>query len=191
MNIDAVTLEQALAALGQLLLDREHHYEVVAIGGGGLLLLGQIMRMTKDLDLIALVDSDELISANPLPKDFLQAIHEVGIALGLGKDWINAGPASLLEAGLPQGFKTRLETRYYGSLTVHLAGRFDQICFKLYASINQGPHSKHFTDLKCLSATQAELQQAKEWCITQDVSEEFAKTLNEVLIAMRELNAKS
>ncbi len=184
MNIDAALLVQALDALGQLLASRGHHYEVVAIGGGSLLLLGQIGRMTKDLDLVALVASGEFISAKPLPPDLVQAISDVGVAMDLGKEWLNAGPASLLEAGLPEGFKNRMKVRHYGGLTVHLAGRFDQICFKLYASVDQGPHSKHFIDLKHLRPSADELQTAKLWCLTQDVSEGFAATLNEALISM-------
>lgn len=191
MNFDAVILEQALDALGQLLEDRRSHYEVIAIGGGSLLLLGQIMRTTKDLDLVALVVSNQFVSANPLPPDFVKAIIEVGIALELGKEWLNAGPAALLELGLPQGFKTRMQTRHYGGLTLHLAGRFDQICFKLYASVDQGPHSKHFADLKLLQPTEAELQKAKRWCVTHDVSEEFAATLNDALSSMRGQSAIS
>lgn len=54
MEFGYETLEEALGILGQLLLDRGLCYEVVAIGGGGLLLLGHILRTTKDLDLVAL-----------------------------------------------------------------------------------------------------------------------------------------
>jgi len=184
MNIDATTLEEALEALGQILADRGHHYEVVAIGGGGLLLLGHIIRMTKDLDLVALVESDQFISAKPLPVDLALAISEVGMQLQLGKEWVNAGPSGLFDAGLPEGFKSRMKTLHYGGLTLHLAGRFDQICFKLYASVDQGPHSKHFADLKLLEPTEAELAQAARWCITHDVSEDFAAMLNQALIAI-------
>jgi hypothetical protein len=157
----------------------------VAKGGGSLLLLEQIMRMTKDLDLVAVVESGQFVSADPLPLDLLRAINEVGMALELGKEWLNAGPASLLEMGLPHGFKTRMQTRHYKGLTIHLAGRFDQICFKLYASVDQGPGSKHFADLKLLQPTEAELQEARRWCVTHDVSEEFAATLEEALTSMR------
>lgn len=124
MDINAITLNQALDALGQLLADRGYHYEMVAVGGGGLLLLGHIIRPTKDLDLVALVDSSEFISANPLPSILHEASVEVGIALNLGKDWLNSGPAALFEMGLPEGFKSRMQTRSYGGgLTLHLAGR--------------------------------------------------------------------
>ena len=183
MEINSVTLEQALNVLGQLLADRGHHYEVVAIGGGSLLLLGQIHRTTKDLDLVALVKDDHFISANPLPLNLLQAAREVGRALQLGKEWLNIGPASLLDLGLPLGFKTRMQTRHYGGLTIHLAGRLDQICFKLYAAVDQGPDSKHFADLKFLQPTRDELIIAMKWCITHDVSEVFAAELNKALLA--------
>ena len=52
--LDQRSLADALAAVGELLADRGHQIEVVAIGGGGLLLLGLIERSTKDLDLVAL-----------------------------------------------------------------------------------------------------------------------------------------
>ena len=42
-------LEEALSTLGQLLQDRGEAYDVVVIGGGALLLLGLIVRPTKDL----------------------------------------------------------------------------------------------------------------------------------------------
>jgi len=111
----------------------------------------------------------------------IQAIRDVGMAMRLGEEWMNAGPASLLEMGLPQGFKNRMQMKSFGGLTVHFAGRFDQICFKLYASIDQGPRSKHFADLKLLDPSEEELQEAKLWCVTQDVSEEFATLLDEAL----------
>lgn len=188
MDINLASLEGALEILGQLLADRGLHYEVVAIGGGGLLLLGLIDRTTKDLDLLALVKGRELISAAPLPPPFVQAAEEVGRALDLRKGWLNIGPASLLEMGLPQGFLERLHIRKYKGLTLYLADRFDQICFKLYASVDQGPESKHFADLRLLIPTSAELNQAKNWCITQDVSANFRKDLNQ---AIESLNASN
>lgn len=191
MNIDSVTLDRALKALGNLLADRGCHYEIVAIGGGGLLLLGQIVRPTKDLDLIALVEDGEFISATPLPQNLFQAAEEVGRAFKLGKGWLNVGPASLLQAGLPEGFKKRMHTRQYGGLTIHLAGRFDQICFKLYASVDQGPSSKHFADLKLLKPTPEELRAAQQWCLSQDVSEAFDTELKKALLSLEVFDAET
>ncbi len=132
-----------------------------------------------------------MITPNPLPYGLLQAVDEVGRALELGKEWFNTGPASLLDLGLPLGFEKRMQTRHYGSLIVHLASRFDQICFKLYAAVDQGPYSKHFADLNALSPTREELVTAKEWCITQDVSQEFAIELDKAVRAVETTDGKS
>lgn len=188
MEIDSESLEEALVVLGQLLADRDCYHEVVAIGGGSLLLLRQIERTTKDLDLVALIKNGQFISADPLPKTLLQAAEEVGKALELGKDWLNSGPASLLDLGLPPGFMSRMHTRHFKGLTVHLADRFDQICFKLYASVDRGPKSKHFADLIVLEPSLEELSRAKNWCITHDISENFASEIDQ---AMESLNASS
>jgi len=188
MDIDSVTLENALEVLGQLLTDRDQHYEVVAIGGGSLLLLGQIDRTTKDIDLVALMNSGHLISADPLPSGLLQAVEDVGNTLGLGKEWLNIGPASLFEMGLPSGFQDRMHKRCYHGLTVYLADRFDQICFKLYAAVDQGRYSKHFADLRILQPTREELRAAKGWCITHDVSEPFAIDLEQAVTELEKVH---
>jgi hypothetical protein len=188
MEIDSASLEEALMVLGQLLADREHYYEIVAIGGGSLLLLRQIERTTNDLDLVALLKDGQFVSADPLPQGLLQAAEDVGNALELGRDWLNVGPASLFNMGLPPGFMNRLHTHHYKGLTIHLADRFDQIFFKLYASVDQGPRSKHFTDLIALKPSYDELEQAKSWCISHDVSENFE---SEISKAMECINASS
>lgn len=181
LELSVADLETALVNLGQLIQDRGLYYEVVAIGGGGLLLLGLMIRSTKDLDLVARIDKGEFISAKPLPNPLVQAIQEVGVALNLRKDWINAGPSDLFTLGLPEGFRSRMAIRRYGGLTIYLAGRFDQICFKLYATVDQGPNSKHFADLKNLKPSEDELEVAKRWCITHDVSEGFFCELEAVI----------
>lgn len=179
--MDTKTLNGALEILGSYLQDKGLKYEVVAIGGGALLLLGYIIRPTRDLDLVALKGENELISARPLPAPLLAAIQEVGSALKLPKNWINSAPADLWEMGLPEGFQNRLELIHFKGLVLHCASRFDQICFKLYASVDQGPDSKHFEDLKRLNPTQQELEQAGNWCKTHDVSEVFARSLAEAV----------
>lgn len=184
-SLNSTDLETALIALGSLLQDRHLTYQIVAIGGGGLLLIGLMIRTTKDLDLVALFDKGNFISAKPLPTPLIQAIEDVAIALNMNKDWINPGPSDLLTLGLPHGFKNRMTTLHYGGLTTHLAGRFDQICFKLYATVDQGPTSKHYADLKYLQPNKHELTEAKKWCITHDSSEGF---IIELEIVVNELS---
>jgi len=184
MELDFTTLENALIMLGQRLSRAKQHYEVVAIGGASLVLLGYIDRTTKDLDLVAIMEAGCLMSAKHLPQGLLKEITAVGTALELGEHWVNGGPTALLEAGLPEGFKNRLVIRKYEGLTVHFAGRLDQICFKLYAAVDQGPSSKHFADLKRLQPTSSELLTAEKWCLTQDVSSEFSLMLAQASSAL-------
>lgn len=174
-------VEQALALLGDLLADRGQAFEVHAIGGGSLLLLGLIDRPTEDLDLVAIDRDGEMLSAEPVPPALAQAAAEVAALLGLAPTWINAGPTSLLRFGLPAGYLARTSTRRYGALTVHLAGRFDQVCFKLYAATDLGPRSKHAADLRALQPSRDELLDAARWARTHDPSAPFLDQLQQAL----------
>ncbi len=105
-------------------------------------------------------------------------------ALDLPEDWLNPGPADLLDLGLPAGFSDRVEIRRYGALTVRLAARVDQVAFQLYAAVDQGPDSKHFADLKRLAPTPDELLAAARWTRTHDPSEGFRTMLHQALSAL-------
>lgn len=180
----ATELEHALDLLGQLLQDRGHHFEVAAIGGGGLLLIGIIDRPTKDLDLVALVDGTTLVSIEgSLPNALDEAVADVARVLNLPENWVNAEPASLLRFGLPDGFRNRLERRAYGGLVVWLASRIDQIYFKVYAAADGAPKGKHHVDLQRLKPTPDELQAAARWAKTHDPSKGFAMMVTGVLKA--------
>jgi len=78
MLLDVNALENALILLGQRLLQSKQYYEIVAIGGGSLVLLGYIDRATKDLDLVAVMEAGRMISAKPLPQGLIKEIAEVG-----------------------------------------------------------------------------------------------------------------
>jgi hypothetical protein len=178
---DATALEEALQLLGQLLADRNRPFDVVAIGGGGLLLIGLIERPTKDVDLVALRDGATLLPANALPPALSEAVEDVARVLELSPSWMNGGPGSLLRFGLPEGFLERVETRVFGALSVSLASRFDQIHFKLYAAADDRPNGKHHVDLQRLRPTHEELRAAARWARTHDPSEGFAIMLRGVL----------
>ena len=182
--LDRGTLSDALAAMGDLLAEGGHEFEVVAIGGGSLLLLGLIERPTKDLDLVGLFAGDQLVKPVPLPPALREAADDVGQLMKLSPGWFNAGPASLLDLGLPKGFLERTVRRVYSGLTVRLASRYDQVCFKLYASADDSPRGKHFADLKELAPSADELRAAASWVITHDASEGFREILRQVLAAL-------
>jgi hypothetical protein len=73
-----------------------------------------------------------------------------------------------MDLGLPAGFDERAEVRRFGSLTLHIASRFDQISFKLYAAVDQATASKHLDDLRLLEPTAEELVEAARWSITHN-----------------------
>ncbi len=173
--------DRLFVALGEQLAAAHTRYELVVIGGSGLLALGIIERSTRDVDLLALRSGDTLDSAEPLPKKLATARDRVARDFSVPIDWLNPGPTDLLTLGLPDGFIDRLERRDYGgSLSVYLASRYDQIHFKLYALVDQGP-GKHEDDLRALSPTEEELLAAAHWSRSHDPSEGYAQMLRDVL----------
>jgi hypothetical protein len=176
-------LEDALDTLGAVLEARDLQYSLVAVGGGSLLLLGLLQRPTKDLDIVALVGKAGYEKPDPLPEPFVRAVRETARTLGLADDWVNAGPASLLDFGLPDGFETRLQARRFGGLDLRLLGRSDQVALKLYAAVDQGPSSKHAADLRQLAASRSELLAGARWARQHDPSPGFRASLVQALAA--------
>lgn len=182
MEFDRDRADAALAALGEQLDRANERFELVVIGGSGLLALGLIDRTTRDVDVVALRREGELLDPRPLPQGLLDARSRIAEDFGLPQDWLNAAPSSLLDFGLPAGFVERLERRDYGpALTVWLASRLDQIHFKLYALADQAPGSKHDLDLRALDPTREELLAAARWAATHDPSEGFRHELSAAL----------
>jgi hypothetical protein len=182
--LDPSRLEAALTTLGRLLSDRGLSYELVAVGGSGLLMLGLTVRPTRDLDIVALVEHGLYVGVQELPTPLLEAVGVAGQIEGLAPNWINAGPADLLEFGLPEGFARRTQKEHYGPLILHVASRVDQVALKVYAAADAGPRSKHFQDLQSLSPREDELLHAGRWAITRDPSEGFRSQLVGCLAAL-------
>ncbi len=184
-TIGRAQLETALAALGELLTARGLRYEVVLVGGGNLILRELIARpTTKDLDILGTRTPDGIVPIRPMPEPLREAIFDVGRTFGLADDWLNTGPDSLLDLGLPDGFVDRLERRDFSGLVAWLAGRFDMVCFKLYAAVDQGPRSRHFQDLRDLGPDRDDLLSAARWARSHDPSPGFRSLLVETLRAL-------
>ena len=173
--------EGPLAALGQLLAERGLRYELLAIGGGALQLLGLITRPTRDIDVIGLVNDAQLIPIAALPGPLERAVQDTAAVFRLPTNWFNAGPRSLVDLGLPGGVLERAHRRQWAGLVLHIADRRDQVFFKLYAAVDQGPRSKHFEDLRRLEPTVDELRAAAAWVRTHDPSEGFREELRRAL----------
>jgi hypothetical protein len=173
--------ERLLHALGEQLAAHGESYTLAVVGGSALLALGLVSRTTKDVDILAIVENHELVSAQPLPATLLDAARTVARDFGLPDEWLNPGPTSLLDLGLPDGFYERAERRVYGpGLEILFASRVDQIHLKLYATVDQGA-GKHLNDLEALQPTDQELLDAARWSRSHDPSEGYRSVLAQVL----------
>jgi hypothetical protein len=173
--------ETLLQALADQLAANGERYTLAVVGGSALLALGLVSRATKDVDIVAIVEDQQLVSAQPLPRALIAAARTVARDFGLSEDWLNPGPTSLLDLGLPEGFYERAQQRSYGpGLKILFASRVDQIHLKLYATVDQGA-GKHLDDLESLNPTKRELLDAARWSLSHDPSEGYRSVLKRVL----------
>ena len=152
-----------------------------AVGGGALQLLGLITRPTRDIDIAGKVEGERILPMATLPRALARAIEDTARVFRISPDWVNTGPRSLLDLGLPSGAIDRAHRRQWGGLVLNIADRRDQIFFKLYAATDQGPRSKHFEDLRRLQPTHEELRDAAAWARTHDPSDGFEVELRGAL----------
>lgn len=172
-------IEEAFGLLGERLAETgTGPFRLVVCGGASLIASSLVQRSTKDVDVVALMDSNhKLVNPDPLPNDLLHLAHEVAEELDIEKFWLNNGPSSgsggLFQMGLPEGLASRLTSKEYGSfLTVYLIDRMDQVCFKVYATADAGS-GRHSLDLQNLEPSTEELVTAAQWAMTHDISEGF------------------
>jgi hypothetical protein len=183
-NLNPEQIVTSLQLLGEILaLDGRGPFRIAVCGGAGLIACSLVSRQTtRDVDVVALINEQGLaVSPDPLPPDLLRAAERVGRDHDLPPNWLNNGPSrepgGLFQLGLPAGFATRLSRRDFGpNLTVFFVGRFDQICFKVYAAVDQGA-GRHVDDLRDLHPTPEELETAARWAMTHDPSEGFRTVL--------------
>jgi len=180
-------LISALVALGeQLDYAGVPRTELVVCGGTALNVLGLVNRVTSDVDVIALAQTDEvgcvrLLPTTDLPAEVVRAAGTVARDLGLRDDWLNAVAARAGQS-LPERWADRLHTVRYGDrLVVHFVGKFDQICLKLHAVVDRSAESVHLADLKALRPSSREMVAAARWCVSQDAGPGFRAFLKSCL----------
>jgi hypothetical protein len=180
---DTSQIELALQRTGELLQARGIRFQIVAIGGAAMNLLGFVTRATTDVDILAFgkvegVTGHTIIQPpEPLPEPLRAAARAVARQMNLRPDRLNAGPAGRWKTGLPPGLESRIVWRTYAALEVGLASRLDLIYLKLYAAADDtGPGSVHFQDLLALSSSDEELADARRWVVSQDPGTEAACT---------------
>ena len=183
-------ITRALQALGEKMEHRDiPSIGLVVCGGAALHVAGLIARPTIDLDVLALERApagSRQFEAPPRewPEDLGTCVREVADDLGLDETWVNTGPAELFENELPAGMMDRLTKTQHGSrLRVYwVTDRADQVCLKLFATANRSRRQAvHQSDLERLKPSEAEMERAVEWCLTQKRTAEFVQDLKRVL----------
>ena len=162
--------------------------ELVSCGGASLNLMGLVSRSTSDVDIICVAEvrakgKVHLLAGTTLPVRLTELIAEVGRELGLKEEWLNFGPAPLMDFGLPHGLEMRLKRKSYGRcLALQVVSRLDQIHLKLYAAMDPMTRIEtHLGDLMDLEPTEAEARAAVDWLLERKTSADFRRKLKQVL----------
>jgi hypothetical protein len=180
--MDKLPLERGLKTLGALLAEEGQSADLVLVGGGALLLQGELVRPTGDLDVVARVKDGILEASQPFPERLVSAVRRVGAALDLPhiprdtKDWLNPGPSYLTTMGLPEGFQQRLTVQIFGALTIRIASRRDLIALKFFAASAPERRPRRaidLADIRKLSPTRDEILHALRWCQRVDGRPDF------------------
>ena len=183
------SIEEALKRLNaKMVYAGMEPVELVSCGGASLNLMGWVSRSTSDVDIIcaARVDAQGTVTlqrGKPFPPQFTELVAEVGRELGIKPEWLNFGPAPLVEFGLPPGLERRLKRRSFGRcLALHLVSRLDQVHLKIYAAMDPKTRLEtHLGDLLDLEPTEAEAQAAMDWLLSRKTSPAFRRKLKQVL----------
>lgn len=185
MKIRNANVDEIFDALDtQIRISEGLYISLVVCGGTALAALGLLNRTTKDADVLGAVEETtaglKIRKIEEFPGWLAKAAEKVARDFGLPENWLNLGPASQVETGLPPGFTERLVKKNYGEyLTIYFISRTDQIYFKLYATVDRNDY--HTQDLFNLKPTEGELEDAAKWVLTQDVSVPFRIILKDFL----------
>jgi len=158
---------------------------LLVCGGSALIVTGLRPRGTQDVDVLAYeVGESGMVSSRPLPEALHPMIRTVAEEFGLKENWLNDGPASIYQIGMPEGYEDRTLVREYGdALKVSYIGRWDQIHLKLYACCSSMDIT-HFLDLDHLQPTRVEMEAAVEWvrrrCFSAETKGQLQHTLREL-----------
>jgi len=178
-------LDDILSALDrQIQVHGGSSISLVVCGGTALFALGLVLRTTKDIDVLGTIsEENEKIFVSKIekfPEFLIEASKTVQQDFGLPDGWLNKGPTSQVESGLPQGFEKRLVKKLYGNfLSIYYTSRLDQIFFKLYAAVARDDY--HVQDLFQLNPSEEEIKSATKWVLSQDVSIGFKSMMKEFL----------
>jgi len=192
-------IDGALQRLGsRLLYEYTEPIALVICGGSALNVLNVAQRITRDVDVLAIVEETEsgivLRHDRALPDDFRKVVAWVAHDLQLEEDWLNMGPKDVLAVyGVPEGMTKRWEERNYGpSLKAFFISRMDQVHFKLLAAIDPRARARHLEDLvQRIKASEEEVRTAVDWLLNRETSSQFRDRVRLVVRALGYENISS
>lgn len=185
-------IDGALQRLGsRLLYEYTDPIALVICGGSALNVLNVAQRITRDVDVLAIVEETEsgivLRPDKALPDDFCEVVSWVAADLQLDEDWLNMGPKDVLTVyGAPKGMTDRWEERGYGpSLKAFFISRLDQVHFKLLAAMDPRARARHLEDLvDRIKPSEEEVRTAVEWLLDRKTSPQFRNRMRLVVGAL-------
>ena len=188
--MESFVLEEALAALGELLAEWKSGARLVVVGGAALNLRGDVSRTTNDVEVIARARLEEdgtveVFPPEPLPKGLVRAATVVARDFALRPDWLNTEIAAQWRGGLPPHFEEGLTWKQYNTLHIGLPDRAALIALKLFAAVDRGPRSVHYQDLVALAPKNQETEEAASWVKSQDAGSGFAGLVEDVVMQLR------
>jgi hypothetical protein len=171
-DIHTSFLRELLSAVGEQLRLRNERLSVLVVGGAALCLRGWVLRTTRDVDVLAVVDEQGWHKPD-FSNTVNDIIHRVARDFGLEPGWLNAEVGAHWLTGVPPEFADDVEWVDFGGLQVGLPGRQLLITLKLFAAVDQGRSSVHAQDLISLGPSDQELEVARQWISRQDLNEQF------------------
>jgi hypothetical protein len=160
-------MKDALIEFDRFLEKRGLQFQSTVIGGAALIVMGVVDRVTKDVDCLEPTIPDEIKAA---------AAEFRGVYSGpnapLREDWLNNGPASLMQ-DLPPGWEERKVLLFAGrALRLMTLGRIDLLRAKIFAFCDR---QLDFRDCLAMKPTAEELRTIYPWLRERDLNELWPK----------------
>ena len=153
---------ETIEAFDRFLVTKATRGDLIVIGGTALALLGIIQRSTRDCDVLEPPVDAQL---SECAQEFARQRSAKGFPLA--GDWLNHGPASLVQV-LPTGWRQRVVPLFQGqALTLRTLGRSDLLATKMWALCDRGTD---LTDCIALAPTPEELRSLRPWLVEQDLN---------------------
>ncbi len=169
-------MKALLMAFDSFLLKRGLEFQGTIIGGAALLVMGVIDRATEDVDCLEPTLSPDIKAAATAFRSAYQ-----GPGAPLKEEWLNNGPASLIQ-DLPAGWEARRVPLFEGrALKLQTLGRMDLLRSKVFAFCDR---QLDFQDCLALKPSAGELRALQPWLKERDLNEQWPEHVRRSLQAL-------